>query len=433
MNVLWTVGALTVAGFVVVILLGRAASAAVLVLVVSATFVAVLFLRRSFAMNYDDDDYDLYSIRTNRVDDAHEKRRSRKGRVGFDPVDAEHMAKWLNKRVLGQQLAVSMLSLRISSAIGKPAANRRGPLASGFLGGGTGVGKTFIAELIAEYLDVPLYVLNCGSLREGSQAKTEVFGAAPSYHGNPKGTFPRFIESTDGRFVALIDEYEKAPADMEPALLAPLDCGEIQDGHGRGYSVENGIIIFTSNIHAEQLTELAGKLDGPELELASREALKREDPASGKKLRPEMVGRLDLVVPMFPLDFRKTLVIADRLLVKAVEAFELELPRYDAVDERLLYRCVDVSMRGKEGARGIKRWLQTYLDHPLHLARQAGAQAVGIAVAFDGPETPTANFDVTVDVLSQRDPKNPRGRIVHPDWVHNEAGEMVLRAHQGAS
>ena len=247
----------------------------------------------------------------------------------------------LHERVIGQDEAVEAVanSLRRSRA-GLADPNR--PIGSFLFLGPTGVGKTELAKTLAEFMfdsEQAIVRLDMSEYME-KHTVSRLVGAPPGYVGYDEGG--QLTEAVRRRpyCVILLDEIEKAHADVFNVLLQLLDDGRLTDGQGRTVDFRNTVVIMTSNIRSqEQLLE---------------------------HFRPEFVNRIDEIVVFERLTREQIGEIVELQLARlrdrlAERRIELELS--DGVRELI----AEVGWDPAFGARPLKRAIQRLLENPLAL------------------------------------------------------------------
>jgi ATP-dependent Clp protease ATP-binding subunit ClpB len=269
-----------------------------------------------------------------------------------------HMEDRLHERVIGQDEAVSAVAsaLRRSRA-GLADPNR--PIGTFLFLGPTGVGKTELARALAEFMfdsEQAIVRLDMSEYME-KHSVSRLVGAPPGYVGYDEGG--QLTEAVRRRpySVVLLDEIEKAHADVFNTLLQVMDDGRLTDGQGRTVSFKNTVLIMTSNI--------PGGRAGVEAHF-----------------KPEFINRLDDIVEFEPLSREQLGQIVDlqvEHLVARVRERDIELELSDAARTLLGNLGYDPTY----GARPLKRVIQKRLVDPLALAVLEGRFAPGDTVVVD--------------------------------------------------
>lgn len=264
----------------------------------------------------------------------------------------------LKRLILGQDEVIdSVVSALINARYGSGAARRGGtpPKEVLVFGGPTGVGKTKTARLLAELLLGSPDCLARIDMNEFSDAhnKARLIGSPPGYVGyGTSGELPRVLRENPFR-VLLFDEFEKAAREVLDILLVMVDEGRITAGTGETYSVENCVIIFTTNLGAERIVAGEDAVD------AVREMIKRF-------VRPEMFGRIEKGITVFrPLDQAAAAGIFDLELANLLEynlrENRLQISFSESVVAKLKAKVVS-SLSPESGGRGIVRAFDQIVD-----------------------------------------------------------------------
>jgi ATP-dependent Clp protease ATP-binding subunit ClpB len=268
------------------------------------------------------------------------------------------MEEELRRRVVGQEEALEAVSKAVRRArAGLQDPNR--PIGSFLFLGPTGVGKTELVKAVASFLfddDRAMTRIDMSEFME-KHAVARLIGAPPGYVGYEEGgTLTEAIRRRPYQ-VILFDEVEKAHEDVFNILLQVLDDGRLTDGQGRTVDFRNCIIVLTSNLGSQAISELPEEAD---VEMA-RPAVMR---AVRERFRPEFLNRLDEVVL-----FRR---LAREDMGRIVE-IQLERLR-GLLDERKISLELDAEARdwlaeaGYDpvyGARPLKRVIQRNLQDRL--------------------------------------------------------------------
>jgi len=272
------------------------------------------------------------------------------------------MEEHLRQRVVGQDEALSAVANAVRTArAGLQDPNR--PLGSFLFLGPTGVGKTETARALAEFLfDDPRAMVRIDMSEYQEQyTVSRLVGAPPGYVGYEQAG--QLTEPVRRRpyCVVLFDEVEKAHADVLNILLQLLDDGRLTDGQGRTVDFRNAIVIMTSNLGGEQITEQG---------LPWSEIRKRVMANLFTSIRPELLNRIDDVVIFRSLGRDQIKHIVDiqvRDLRKRLLDRHMSLTLTDSAKEHLAQAGFDPVY----GARPLRRAIQQQVVQPLamHLLR----------------------------------------------------------------
>jgi ATP-dependent Clp protease ATP-binding subunit ClpB len=285
-----------------------------------------------------------------------------------------HLEDALHVRVVGQNEAVEAVANAIRrSRAGLSDPDR--PIGSFLFLGPTGVGKTELARTLAEYLfdDERAIVRVDMSEYQERHAVSRLVGAPPGYVGYEEGG--QLTEAVRRRpySVVLLDEIEKAHADVFNILLQLLDDGRLTDGQGRTVDFRNAIVIMTSN--------LGGALFANERLTAEArtEAVLAEVRTA---FRPEFVNRIDEIVVFEPLGREQIQEIVDiqlRGLQTRLAQRKLTLRLTDEARAYLAEKGYDPAF----GARPLKRLIQREIQDALALSLLAGEIGEGDEIVVD--------------------------------------------------
>ena len=267
-----------------------------------------------------------------------------------------HMEERLRRRVVGQDEALTAVANAVRTArAGLHDPNR--PLGSFLFLGPTGVGKTETARAVAEFLfDDPRAMIRIDmSEYQEKHTVSRLIGAPPGYVGYEEAG--QLTEAVRRRpySVVLLDEVEKAHGDVLNVLLQLLDDGRLTDGQGRTVDFRNTIVIMTSNLGSQFLTE--GGLSASEIEQRMSEVLRQS-------LRPELLNRIDEVVIFRSLGREQIAQIVEiqlRDLIARLEDRNISLELAPAARDLLAEEGFDPVY----GARPLRRAIQQKIVQPL--------------------------------------------------------------------
>jgi ATP-dependent Clp protease ATP-binding subunit ClpC len=271
----------------------------------------------------------------------------------------------LRERVIGQDEAVVAISkaLRRSRADLK---DPRRPIGSFIFLGPTGVGKTFLARSLAEFMfgdPDALIQIDMSEYMEKFTA-SRLIGSPPGYVGYEEGG--QLSEAVRRRpySVVLFDEIEKAHPDVMHLLLQILEEGKITDSLGRKIDFRNTIIIMTSNVGAEiikrQVSMGFGAASGTESYEQMRDKILEE---SKRVFKPEFLNRLDDMIVFHTLNREDLVRIVDLEVAKVVDRVKAKEIKIQ-VDPTAVEFLIDKGYDPTYGARPMRRAVEKYLEDP---------------------------------------------------------------------
>ncbi len=316
-----------------------------------------------------------------------------------------HMEERLHQRVVGQDQAVEAVAnalRRARSGLQDP--DR--PIGSFIFLGPTGVGKTELARALAEFMfddERAMVRLDMSEYQE-RHTVARLVGAPPGYVGYEEGG--QLTEAVRRRpyTVVLLDEIEKAHAEVFDVLLQLLDDGRLTDGQGRTVDFRNTVIIMTSNIRSQN-------------ELRDR-------------FRPEFLNRVDEVVSFEALTREQLAEIVELQLARLRERLaerRISLEVTDAAKELLAEEGWDPAY----GARPLKRAIQRLVENPLALELLEGRFAEGDTVRTDAADGGLEFVRAQRPLLRRRSSQSHRPA---PHTLHSLCGEVpVLRIAANAA
>ena len=266
----------------------------------------------------------------------------------------------LHERVVGQDEAVDLVAdavIRARAGIKDP--NR--PIGSFLFLGPTGVGKTELAKALASTMfdsEKHMIRIDMSEYME-KHSVSRLIGAPPGYVGHEEGGQLTEAVRRQPYSVILLDEVEKAHADVFNILLQLLDEGRLTDSKGRIINFKNTIIIMTSNIGSQHLLDTV--VQGGELTDQTREIVMSE---VHKYFKPEIINRMDDIVMFSPLTEKDMGAIVDRMisdLNTRLRNQHMEIEVSDAVKTWV----AKSSYEPQFGARPMKRFIQRNIETPL--------------------------------------------------------------------
>ncbi|MDG1127729.1 MAG: AAA family ATPase, partial [Paracoccaceae bacterium] len=308
----------------------------------------------------------------------------------------------LGRRVIGQNTAVKAVANAVRRArAGLNDENR--PLGSFLFLGPTGVGKTELTKAVAEYLfddENAMVRIDMSEFME-KHSVSRLIGAPPGYVGYDEGGVLTEAVRRRPYQVVLFDEVEKAHPDVFNVLLQVLDDGVLTDGQGHRVDFKQTLIVLTSNLGAQALSQLP---EGSDASDAKRDVMD----AVRAHFRPEFLNRLDETI------------IFDRLSRKDMDGIvEIQLRR---LLKRLAGRKIVLELDGSAktwladegydpvfGARPLKRVIQRALQDPLAEMLLAGDIKDGTIV----PVSAGADGLIIGDRIAASNRPKPDGAVVH--------------------
>ena len=280
--------------------------------------------------------------------------------------------------VFGQDKAIEALASAIKmtrSGLGSP----QKPIGSFLFSGPTGVGKTEVARQLAYVLGVELIRFDMSEYME-RHAVSRLIGAPPGYVGFEQGGLLTEAITKTPYAVLLLDEIEKAHADIYNVLLQVMDHGTLTDNNGRKADFRNVVIIMTTNAGAEAMNKT-----GIGFTLPSK---KGDEMADIKRLfTPEFRNRLDATISFAALDEAVILRVVDKFLMQLEEqlhAKKVEAHFSDALRQWLAKKGFDPLMGARPMSRLIQDTLRRALADELLFGRLANGGEVSVDVDESG-------------------------------------------------
>ena len=285
-------------------------------------------------------------------------------------VRLKNMGEELKKYVIAQDNAIEKMVKAIQrNRVGLKEPNH--PIGAFMFLGPTGVGKTYLAKKLAEYMFGSSDALIRIDMSEYSESfnTSRLIGAPPGYVGYEEGGQLTERVRRHPYSIVLLDEIEKAHGNVFNMLLQVLDEGRLTDGNGRLIDFRNTVIIMTSNAGTRQLKEFgrgvgftAGGSMGLSLDESDKEYARSIIQKSlSKQFSPEFLNRLDEIITFDQLDLeaiKKIIDIELKGLNKRIEELGYKLEITDKAKEFVAVKGYDVQF----GARPLKRAIQNYIE-----------------------------------------------------------------------
>lgn len=276
-----------------------------------------------------------------------------------------HLEDELHKRLIGQSEAVTAVADAIRrSRAGLQDPNR--PLGSFIFIGTTGVGKTELAKALAEYLfddDKAMVRIDMSEYME-KHSVSRLIGAPPGYVGYDEGG--QLSEAVRRRpySVVLLDEIEKAHADVFNILLQVLDDGRLTDNKGRVVDFRNTIIIMTSNTGSHLIQQNFENITEDKIEEVTEVSKHQVMDALKRIMRPEFLNRVDEIIMFRPLmkdEIKEIVRLQLKQLQTKLEPNDIHLEfTADAIDW-----LAEEGFDPQYGARPLKRLINKELVNEL--------------------------------------------------------------------
>lgn len=280
-----------------------------------------------------------------------------------------HMEENIHKRIVGQEMAVQALSDAIRR-------NRSGlreiqrPIGTFLFLGPTGVGKTELAKALAEFImddENKIIRMDMSEYMERHEV-SKLIGAPPGYVGYGEGGQLTEKVRRNPYSVILFDEIEKAHPDVFNSLLQILDEGRLSDGQGRMVSFRNTVIIGTSNLGSQLLTDMARPMGFGNSEeeglLPYEEARRQVLDEVQKFFKPEFLNRIDDIMVFHSLGRDHIREIA-RIEISKLQKRLAEKKVTLEVDSKTLKHLAERGYNPVYGARPLKRVIEVELQNPL--------------------------------------------------------------------
>jgi ATP-dependent Clp protease ATP-binding subunit ClpB len=295
----------------------------------------------------------------------------------------------LNKRVIGQDHAIKVVADAIlESRSGLIKAGQ--PIGSFFLLGPTGTGKTELAKTMADYLfnDESFMIRFDMSEFKEEHSAALLYGAPPGYVGYEEGGMLVNKIREKPYSVVLFDEIEKAHPSVFDLFLQILDEGKLHDRLGKEGDFSNAIVLFTSNIGSEHVTEKFNKKEIPT-------ATEMMDIMS-KNFRPEFLARLTEIVPFAPISEDMALRIFDIQLKGLTDPLSKQGISL-IISPKAKKQLALSGFTPKYGARQIKGVIRNQLRRPISRKIVSGELYKGCTVRLDVSDNGELQWDMVAE------------------------------------
>jgi len=276
-----------------------------------------------------------------------------------------NLEKILSDKVIGQDNAVSIISKSIRrNRVGIKDSNK--PIGSFMFLGSTGVGKTYLAKVLAEILFGDANKIIRVDMSEFMEKHnvSRLIGSPPGYVGYDEGGQLTEKIKNNPFSVILFDEIEKAHKDVFNILLQILDEGHLTDSFGRKVNFTNTLIIMTSNTGSKSVSEYG---DGMGFSTTSKDSQKEDVKKSiimkslKKQFSPEFLNRVDDIILFNTLgkDVIKKIIDVE---INKLNTRLLEKNYLIKIDETVIDRVFELNSQEEYGARPLKRIIQNLCE-----------------------------------------------------------------------
>ncbi len=290
----------------------------------------------------------------------------------------------IHRRVVGQDEAIEAVANTIRRArAGLQDPNR--PLGSFLFLGPTGVGKTELARALAEFLfddEQAIVRIDMSEFME-KHSVSRLIGAPPGYVGYEEGGYLTEAIRRRPYSIILLDEVEKAHPDVFNVLLQVLDDGRLTDGQGRTVDFKNSVVIMTSNIGSQWITDLTER-DYEEMKRRVSDAVKAH-------FKPEFINRIDDIIIFRALSVENIKAIVKLqldIMARRAQQRNVTLVFTDSLREMIAHEGYDPAY----GARPLKRLIQKKIQDALALMILKGDVKGGDTVTVDADAAGNVSF-----------------------------------------
>lgn len=262
----------------------------------------------------------------------------------------------LHTRIIGQDEAVTVVAQALRRARAELTQGHR-PISNFLFLGPTGVGKTELAKVLAsEYFGSEQSMIRLDMSEYQDKSSISRLIGAP---GDAQGGLLTEAVRKQPFSIVLLDELEKAHADILTLFLQVMDDGRLTDGIGRTIDFTNTIVIATSNAGSNYIqSEIAAQVP---MEQITRGLIERELRAV---FRPEFLNRFDSIIVFKPLTLEDVVNIAKLMLANVSKSIEQKGMSF-IVDEDAIAELAKIGFDPQFGARPLRRALQEHVDNLL--------------------------------------------------------------------
>lgn len=284
----------------------------------------------------------------------------------------------LKSIVFGQDAAIDALTtaMKLSRCgLGNP----QKPIGSFLFSGPTGVGKTEVARQLAYIMGIPLHRFDMSEYME-RHAVSRLIGAPPGYVGFEQGGLLTETIIKHPHSVLLLDEIEKAHADIFNVLLQVMDHGTLTDNNGRKADFRNVIIVMTTNAGAESLVK--SSIGFTETSKTGNEMVEIT-----RLFTPEFRNRLDSIISFTPLNKDIILRVADKFLMQLetqLQEKKVEVTFTDDLRNYLADKGFDPLMGARPMARLIQDVIRSALADELLFGKLTNGGKVTVTISKEG-------------------------------------------------
>lgn len=312
------------------------------------------------------------------------------------------MRQLLKKKIVGQDEGVDKIVRSIQrNRTGLKDPNR--PIGSFIFLGPTGVGKTYLAKLLAEFLFDSADALIRIDMSEYMEkfSISRLVGAPPGYIGYEEGGQLTEKVRRKPYSVVLLDEVEKAHPDVFNLLLQVLDEGMLTDSLGRKVDFKNTVIIMTSNIGTKELESFGRGIGFTEEKQGDEKTQSILKKALRKAFTPEFLNRIDDVIIFNSLEKEQIDEIVDIELERFINRVKKSDYHIEFAENIRVY-IAEKGLDRKYGARPIKRAIQKYIEDEIATAiiEQRVEKGAKMKVSYDDVEE-----KIKVEILENPEPK----------------------------